>query len=109
MNITSINTEEEYKSALKRLEFVFDAPKNSPESVEADNLVSLISEYEEKYYPIPKTKSNKKNLRNVLKKRNFNPPNEKISVDLKKELGDLRKDVEKLRGLFGIDKKDIKK
>lgn len=52
MNIRPIKTEEDYYSALSRLEVIFDAPINSPEGDEADILSLLIENYEDKYYPI---------------------------------------------------------
>jgi len=52
MNIIPIKTENDYRTALKRMELLFDAPINSPESDEADVLGLLIDEYEKKHYPI---------------------------------------------------------
>jgi HTH-type transcriptional regulator/antitoxin HigA len=52
MEIKVIKTEEDYNSALKRLEEVFDAPVNSPEGDEAELLTVLIEKYEEEHYPI---------------------------------------------------------
>jgi len=52
MNNTLIKTENDYKSALKRMEFLFDAPVGTPESDEADILGLLIDEYEKKHYSI---------------------------------------------------------
>lgn len=52
MTIKLIKTEEDYKLSLSRLEAIFDAPIGTPESDEADVLVLLIDEYENKYYPI---------------------------------------------------------
>ena len=52
MNVKLIKTEEDYKSALSRLEVVFDAPVGTPESDEADVLALLVDEYEKKHYPI---------------------------------------------------------
>jgi len=52
MSITPIKTENDYKAALKRMELLFDAPINTPESDEADILGLLIDEYEKKHYPI---------------------------------------------------------
>ena len=53
MKITKvIETEKEYKKALKRLEKVFDATPNSPEKKEAELLVLLIEKYEDEHYPI---------------------------------------------------------
>ena len=52
MSITPIKTESDYRIALKRMELLFDAPMDTPESDEADILGLLIDEYEKKYYPI---------------------------------------------------------
>lgn len=52
MNIKLIKTEEDYKSALSRLEVVFDAPTGTLESDEADVLALLVDEYEKQHYPI---------------------------------------------------------
>jgi len=52
MNIKPIKTDQDYKTALKRLETIFDAAIGTPESDEADVLGLLIDEYEKKHYPI---------------------------------------------------------
>jgi len=52
MNLSLIKTETDYRAALKRMELLFDAPVNTPESDEADILALLIDEYEKKCYPI---------------------------------------------------------
>ena len=52
MNIAPIKTEKDYRAALKSMEFVFDAPNNTPESDYADILGLLIDEYEKEHYPI---------------------------------------------------------
>ncbi len=52
MEIKVIKTEEGYKSALMRLEEIFDAPVNSPDGDEAELLTVLIEKYEEEHYPI---------------------------------------------------------
>ena len=52
MSITPIKTKNDYRTALKRMELLFDAPVNTPESDEADILGLLIDEYEKKHYPI---------------------------------------------------------
>jgi len=52
MSITPIKTENDYRAALKRMELLFDAPIDTPESDEADILGLLIDEYEKKHYPI---------------------------------------------------------
>ncbi len=52
MNIKPIKTDKDYKKALKRMELLFDSPRGSSKSDEADILAILIDEYEKKYYPI---------------------------------------------------------
>jgi len=52
MSITPLKTENDYNIALKRMEILFDAPIDTPESDEADILGLLIDEYEKKHYPI---------------------------------------------------------
>jgi HTH-type transcriptional regulator/antitoxin HigA len=52
MNIKPLKTEDDYKTALKRLEVIFDAPIGTPDSDEADILGLLVDDYEKKHYPI---------------------------------------------------------
>jgi HTH-type transcriptional regulator/antitoxin HigA len=52
MEIKVIKTEEDYNSALVRLEEIFDAPVNSPDGDEAELLTVLIEKFEEEHYPI---------------------------------------------------------
>ena len=52
MKVAPVKTENDYRAALKRMELLFDAPVNTPESDEADILALLIDEYEKKHYPI---------------------------------------------------------
>jgi HTH-type transcriptional regulator / antitoxin HigA len=52
MNVKVIKTEEDYNQALKRLEEIFHAPKDSIEGDEAEVLTILIEKYEDEYYPI---------------------------------------------------------
>ena len=52
MEVKVIKTEEDYNSALKRLEEIFDAPVNSKDGDEAELLTVLIEKYEEEHYPI---------------------------------------------------------
>ena len=52
MSITPIKTEQDYREALKRIELLFDAPIDTPESDEADIIALMIDEYEKKHYPI---------------------------------------------------------
>ena len=50
MEIQPIKTETDYKSALKKLELIFDAPLGSEESDLADILGLMIDEYEKKHH-----------------------------------------------------------
>jgi len=52
MNIKLIKTEEDYQTALKRLEVIFDVKVGTQESDEADILGLMIDEYEKRHYPI---------------------------------------------------------
>ncbi|MFH2141139.1 MAG: transcriptional regulator [Bacteroidota bacterium] len=52
MNIKPIKTDSDYRSALKRLESIFDAPVGTSESDEADILGLIVDEYEKKHYHI---------------------------------------------------------
>lgn len=47
-----LETEEEYKAALARIELLFDASKDSPEGKELEFLILLVQKYEEEHYPI---------------------------------------------------------
>lgn len=52
MILKPIKTELDYRSALKRLEEIFDAKLGSPESDELEILGLLVEDYENKHYPI---------------------------------------------------------
>jgi len=52
MNIKPIKTEADYRQALSRMEILFDSAVGTNESDEADILVLLIDDYEQKNYPI---------------------------------------------------------
>ena len=52
MSVTPIKTEADYRTALKRMESLFDAPIGTSESDEADILGLLIDDYEKKHYSI---------------------------------------------------------
>lgn len=52
MELRPIKTEEDYRLALTRLEEIFDAKLDTPESDELEILGLLIDEYENKHYPI---------------------------------------------------------
>jgi len=52
MIIKPIKTESDYRKALKRLDEIFEARPETPESDEADILALLVDDFEKKYYPI---------------------------------------------------------
>ena len=52
MNLKPIKTKDDYKAALIRLEEIFDAKIDTPESDELDILGLIVDDYENKYYPI---------------------------------------------------------
>jgi HTH-type transcriptional regulator / antitoxin HigA len=52
MNIKPIKTEADYKDALKKMELIFHAAFETPESDEVDIPGLMIDEYERKNYPI---------------------------------------------------------
>lgn len=52
MDVKPIRHEEDYERALRRVEQLWDSPKDSPENDELDVLVTLIEAYEAKRYPI---------------------------------------------------------
>ena len=52
MIITNIKTEIDYKAALKRLEVIFDAKRESIEGDELEILSILIEKYEDEHYAI---------------------------------------------------------
>lgn len=52
MKFGILKTKEEYETALERLNEIFDSPANSKEGDEAELLVLLIENYENKHYPI---------------------------------------------------------
>lgn len=52
MNIKPIKNEQDYESALKRIEVLMDAMPNSEEFDELEVLTTLIEAYETKYYKI---------------------------------------------------------
>jgi len=52
MDIRLIKTEKDYQDALGRMDQIFDAAEGSAESDEADVLVLLIDDYENRHYPI---------------------------------------------------------
>jgi HTH-type transcriptional regulator / antitoxin HigA len=52
MELKPIKTEMDYRSALKRLEEIFDAKLDTPESDELEILGLMVDDYEKKHYPI---------------------------------------------------------
>ena len=52
MKLKPIKTEEDYRSALERLEVIFDVPIDTPDGDEAEILSMLIENYENEHYPI---------------------------------------------------------
>ena len=52
MEIRPIKSDLDYKSALNRLDILFDAPVGTPESDEADVLGLIVEEYEKMHFPI---------------------------------------------------------
>jgi HTH-type transcriptional regulator / antitoxin HigA len=52
MNIRPIKTEQDYNSALSRIEELWGVKKDTPEGDELDLLVTLVESYEIKHYPI---------------------------------------------------------
>jgi HTH-type transcriptional regulator/antitoxin HigA len=52
MNIRIIKTEQDYNSAINRVEELWGAKKDTPEGDELDLLITLVESYELKHYPI---------------------------------------------------------
>jgi HTH-type transcriptional regulator/antitoxin HigA len=52
MDIKPIKNERDYEGALRRVEALWDSPKNSPGSDEMDVLATLIEAYEHERYPV---------------------------------------------------------
>jgi len=52
MELKPIKTEVDYRAALKRLEEIFDAKDDTPESDELEILGLMVDDYENKHYPI---------------------------------------------------------
>lgn len=52
MEIRPIKTAQDYNSALKRIEELWGAKKDTPEGDELDLLITLVESYEMKHYPI---------------------------------------------------------
>ena len=61
--MASIKTENQYKSALSRIDELFFAtdentPENDPRLVELNILSAQVEEYEKEHFPIPKNQGN---------------------------------------------------
>jgi HTH-type transcriptional regulator/antitoxin HigA len=52
MDIKPVRTEEDYNSALARIEEIWDAKPGTPESDELDVLAVLVEAYEDEHHPI---------------------------------------------------------
>jgi HTH-type transcriptional regulator/antitoxin HigA len=52
MNIRPIKTEQDYKTALRKIEELWGAKKDTPQCDEIDILITLVESYEMKNYPI---------------------------------------------------------
>ena len=52
MEIRPIKTDQDYNSALKRIEELWGAKKDTPKGDELDLLATLVESYEMKHYPI---------------------------------------------------------
>ncbi len=52
MELKPIKTDKDYRTALERLEVIFDASINTKEGDEAEILAMLIDNYENEHYPI---------------------------------------------------------
>ncbi|MBN2895180.1 MAG: DNA-binding protein [Campylobacterales bacterium] len=53
MNIVPIRTQEDYDTALARIDQLMDAQYGTPQGDELDILVTLVEAYETKHYPMP--------------------------------------------------------
>ena len=56
MAIKPMRKESDYERALRRVEESWDSPKGSEEGDELDVLTALIEPYEQKHYPIARSK-----------------------------------------------------
>ncbi len=59
MSVKSIKNNDDLKTAFIRLESIFQAEEDTQEANEREMLVTLISAYEDKYYPIDDLVSHK--------------------------------------------------
>ncbi|MCC7187503.1 MAG: hypothetical protein IT312_02075 [Anaerolineales bacterium] len=56
MNSILIKNENEYKAALKEIEYLFDSDIGTPEGDRLEILVTRVEAYEDAYYAIPPAK-----------------------------------------------------
>ncbi|MBE0671067.1 MAG: hypothetical protein IH588_10800 [Anaerolineales bacterium] len=52
MDLTRLNSESEYKTALAHIESLMDAEPGSPQEQELERLAILVEAYEQEHYPI---------------------------------------------------------
>ncbi len=52
MNLRPVKSKKDYESALKRIESLMDAKKNTPEMDELEVLSVLVEKYEDEHFPI---------------------------------------------------------
>jgi HTH-type transcriptional regulator/antitoxin HigA len=52
MDITSINSDQDYRRALKEIGGLMTAKRNTPEGDRFELLVTLVEAWEQKYYPV---------------------------------------------------------
>src|ERR1051326_3712561 len=53
MELSPLKDEREYEQALKEIERLFDAKRDTPEGNRLESLVTLVESYERVHYPIP--------------------------------------------------------
>lgn len=53
MTIKPIKNNKDYRRAIKRIDKIWDAKKNTPKGDELDILITLVEKYEDEKYPIP--------------------------------------------------------
>lgn len=54
MEINPIKTDDDHREALKEIDRLWNAPKDTPEGDRLDILIVLVEAYEEKRWPMPK-------------------------------------------------------
>jgi HTH-type transcriptional regulator / antitoxin HigA len=53
MSIRPIRTEADYQAVLSEIEYLFDAPQDTPEADRLEVLTTLVEAYEAQHYPVP--------------------------------------------------------